>query len=180
LWQPFSFHHFPLASPALASGFSWESSSISISVEELSPMKPRFSIRDLLWLTVVIACLTMLVIWVVKSVKVFPRSSPYPRTSTVIDPSNSLQASDAELRAGLLQKTPLQSSLLEVEAAVTNEGWRFIQQPDGLHQPAGKAFGGNLSEYQSFPSTILVTAVWLFDSNDRLIDIQVRRSKIGL
>jgi len=86
--------------------------------------------------------------------------------------SNPLQKSNEALRAYLLQKVPLGSSLENLQAVAAREGWEFAgtsksQQPDGTWTTSAWVV---LGEYESKE----VDAHWQF--NDRgLIDLWIGR-----
>jgi hypothetical protein len=88
------------------------------------------------------------------------------------------------IRASLLQKTPLGSSLEAVCAIADSQGWqrkRFQKGDNGFFDLYRLRSGGigesglyaHLGDYQGFPWWVSVWAMWIFDANDNLIEIKV-------
>lgn len=116
--------------------------------------------------------------------------------------TNPLRKGAREIRAGLLQKTPLESSVHEVEAVVSHEHLKenghWNQRYKGLWgknaeimSPWGEevAVVGlepteiirvDLGSYWGFPRATLVEAFWEFDSNGKLIGLNIQKLKGAL
>jgi len=90
--------------------------------------------------------------------------------------SNPLRKSDADLRAWLLARTPIGTSLTDVRAMLDEHGWHEAGFQQTLPLPASPPFlGGELGGYQGFPWYTTVYAFWEFDDDDRLKDIRFQR-----
>ena len=97
--------------------------------------------------------------------------------------SNPLRRSDAGVRRWMERKTPMGSSLRNVEALAFKSGWpvryHFGRPPiDQAHY--GTYLQGNLGRYWSVPFFTYVTVFWCFDTNNHLTDIQVWKTTDGL
>ena len=90
--------------------------------------------------------------------------------------SNPFRRPDASVRAWLLTKTPLGSSLEDVRSLLEQHGWHDERFQDTLPRPAAVPFlGGEIGSYQGLPWHTSVRAFWEFDSNNRLVDIRIER-----
>lgn len=87
-----------------------------------------------------------------------------------------LRRSDDGVRAWLLAKTPLGSSLAEVRPFLEQHGWNDERFQQTMPPPATKPFlGGKIGSYQGFPWYTSVRAFWEFDSSNRLVNIRIER-----
>jgi hypothetical protein len=90
--------------------------------------------------------------------------------------SNPLRKSDVELRAWLLAKTPLGSSMADVRSLLDRHGWHDARFQQRRPLPATEPFlGGDIGSYQGLPWHTSVRAFWEFDSSNRLVNIRIER-----
>ena len=94
-----------------------------------------------------------------------------------------LRRPDFGVRAWVLKKTPLGSSLADVESVVTRRGW-FVYRAgtgyDGHWSFSGTRIRGELGTYQGLPLQTSVTAFWQFDASDRLTNVLIWKTRDGL
>jgi hypothetical protein len=104
--------------------------------------------------------------------------------------SQPLLRSENSIRAALLKKTPLGSSVTEVRMFVDRRGWldrKYIGSGGFLKQAPGKpaevvgatSMCGDLGHYW-LPFRTDVTAFWGFDTSNRLVDIWVWKTTDSL
>lgn len=94
-----------------------------------------------------------------------------------------LRRPDFGVRAWVLKKTPLGSSLAEVDSVVTTQGWflyRSGASDDGNWSFSGTYIRGELGTYQGLPLQTSVTAFGEFDVNDKLKNVQIWKTRDGL
>jgi hypothetical protein len=84
-----------------------------------------------------------------------------------------LRRSDAALRMWLLEKAPLGSTPEQVRAFAKTQGWfdPFRQRGDGACY--GPYIRGELGRYWSGAVRIYVSAIWWFDSSNRLAGVRI-------
>jgi len=100
--------------------------------------------------------------------------------------SHSLFRPEARIRASLLKQTPLGTGKTEVRTLVEKQGWvdpSFKEQSYFRFNLSGgvpvTAIGGRLGHY-SFPYSTVVSAIWEFDSSNRLVNISVIKASDDL
>ena len=97
--------------------------------------------------------------------------------------SSPLRRPDAGVRAWVLKKTPLGSSLSDVESVVTKRGWFASRRAggyDGRWSFSGTYIRGELGDYQGLPLHTSVTAFWEFDANNQLTNVLIWKTRDGL
>lgn len=105
---------------------------------------------------------------------------------------NPIHRDEAGIRIYLLQKTPLGSSIHDVEVVFAHEGWKgkinWVWDPkdpkaaENLRMAETfypgvkgvKIIGADIGEYHA-PWDVWIDAYWGFDSSGKLIDVHVRR-----
>ena len=89
---------------------------------------------------------------------------------------NPLRKPDAQLRAWLLDQTPVGSSRSDVKAILKERGWYTDGFATTQPRPARYPFlAGDLGGYQGLPWYVFVDAFWEFDNNEKLVNVRVRR-----
>jgi hypothetical protein len=90
--------------------------------------------------------------------------------------------SEQELRSSLLETTPLDSSKDQVQDFIDSKGWKTSpgKKDSGLFWlyltdggVGESAVSATLGSYQGFPAFVTVRAIWVFDEQRKLVDIQV-------
>ena len=94
----------------------------------------------------------------------------------VVMASNPLRRSDALVRAWLLEELPLGSSSERVRAVAKARGWfdPFRQRGDGACY--GPYIRGELGRYRTGGTHVYVSAIWEFDSSNRLTHVRIRKN----
>jgi hypothetical protein len=90
---------------------------------------------------------------------------------------------EESIEASLLRRTPLGSTREAVMAFIAQEGWTDVRTGGGYwrnDRPQGAAVGSSsiqvsLGRYY-MPLLTMVEARWAFDSNGKVIDVNVRKS----
>jgi hypothetical protein len=88
---------------------------------------------------------------------------------------NPLRHSDTTVRAWLLEEMPLGSSSERVRTFAKARGWfdPFRQRGDGACY--GPYIRGELGRYWSGAAHVYVSAIWEFDSSNRLAGVRIRK-----
>src|SRR5262245_7884014 len=89
---------------------------------------------------------------------------------------NPLRRSDALVRAWLIEETPLGSSSERVRTVAKARGWfdPFRQRGDAACY--GPYIRGELGRYWTGGTYVYVSAIWEFDSSNRLIHVRIRKN----
>jgi hypothetical protein len=88
-----------------------------------------------------------------------------------------------QIHASILERTPLGTTVDDVRAFLDSEGWKYYpgDKEGGFfwlyrneHEVRGEsAICARLGSYQGLPWYVTVDAVWVFDSDSKLIGVQV-------
>jgi hypothetical protein len=88
-----------------------------------------------------------------------------------------------QIQASILERTPLGTTEKDVRAFLDSKGWKhYPGDKEGgdfwtyrnQHEVKGEsAICATLGSYQGLPWYITVDAVWVFDSDGKLIDVEV-------
>jgi hypothetical protein len=98
---------------------------------------------------------------------------------------NPLHWPEGSIKNWLLWKAPLGSSISDVKALITHQGWRLENDWQGTNSPTSPTdypyvtgthiLVAYLGHYQGIPWRADVDAFWGFDDQGRLIDLYVRK-----
>lgn len=93
---------------------------------------------------------------------------------------NPLRGTDDAIREWLLTETPVGLTSEEVREIARGRGWfdPFRQRSDGI--TSGPYIRGELGGYWTVPVYIHVSAIWVFDSSNRLSTIRIWKTVEGL
>jgi hypothetical protein len=94
---------------------------------------------------------------------------------------NPLRRSPEKIRASVLKESPLGTSRERVDALVNNRGWSRGWTNDGPADYADPSWiSAFLGKYSDYVSETMVYVFWKFDKDDRLIEIRVIKSQLGI
>ena len=85
--------------------------------------------------------------------------------------------SDASIRAALLRETPIGSTKDAARAAATSRGWQLRERSGSGPSYDVVAYAG---EYWGMPFEVSVTVTWIFDGDEQLRDVRVKKEIDGL
>jgi len=88
----------------------------------------------------------------------------------VVEFPNPLRKSNEDVRALLLEQTPLGMTRADVEFLLKAKGWQHSFTVDERGFNTARAIIG---EYQGFPWWVFVEGVWVFDGEGKLIEVKV-------
>jgi hypothetical protein len=101
-------------------------------------------------------------------------------------PTMWLRADEVEIRHKLWDATPIGTKFTDVEEFIRSQRWHYFHSKrdsgefelylrEKHHPDAATAIQARLGEYQGFPWSVRVRGLWVFDSDDKLIDITVAK-----
>ena len=94
---------------------------------------------------------------------------------------NPLRRSPETIRALVVKETPLGTSRAEVDALVNNRGWPRGWTNEGPADYADPNWtSAYLGKYRDYVSETMVYVFWKFDKDNRLIEIQIIKSQLGV
>jgi hypothetical protein len=98
---------------------------------------------------------------------------------------NPLRKPPDQIRAYLLARTPLGTKKDDVRVLLQEKRWqRFPEKPESgafsvyrrRHNGSGsRAIYAELGGYQGFPWWVSVSAIWVFDEEGKLIDVDIHK-----